>query len=108
MDSTVETLSEVEPFDEIRVTLVNGSSIVGRANPIEYSPESHLRVEIEEVHDGPTHVTRYDVRAEHTVDGWDRPQVRRHDPTVEEDTWVHVGDVGEVKIIERDRDPDHL
>lgn len=107
MPDPMATLTEVNVYDELRMTLLNGGSIEGRAGPVDYVPEDHLRIEIEEQDDDDAETTRYEISAAYTDGEWERPRVRRYKHGVEEDKWVSVGRVGEARIGERDRGSDH-
>ncbi|WP_408958239.1 hypothetical protein [Natrinema sp. 74] len=106
MADPMATLAEVNVYDELRVTLLNGTSVEGRASPVDYVPEDHLRIEIKE-EDDDTETTRYEISAAYVNGEWEHPRVRRYKYGVEEDKWVSVGKVGEAKIAERDHGSDH-
>lgn len=81
----VESLGGLDVFDETSVTLDDGTTIQGRANPITYTPNDRLRLELRSRGEG----ARYELEAECTDEGWTTPVVRRYLP--EEDEWNELG-----------------
>ncbi|GAB3673352.1 hypothetical protein [Halopiger thermotolerans] len=106
MTDPIDTLTEVDVHDELRVTLLNGTSVEGKAGSVDYVPEDHLRIEIEE--EDETETTRYEISATYTDGEWERPRVRRYKHGTETDKWIPVGEIGDTKITERDQGSEHV
>lgn len=102
MEDPIRTLADVGPRDRVRVTLLNGEQLEGRAGPVEFDSERRVRIELRS--GDVDHAIRYDVGAEHRTDGWETPVARRYDVKHEEGEWVAMGDVREASILERSSD----
>jgi hypothetical protein len=88
----VERLGEMEVNDWVRVSLSDGASFEGPANPIDYVPEDSLRLE---VRPGGGTTERYELSAEYN-DDWSEPTVR-HTDAGEEAGWEGLGTVESVE-----------
>lgn len=81
----VEALARLDVFEEARVVLDDGTAIEGRVNPIAYTPNERLRLEIRPR----GRDARYELRAACRDDRWTEPVVRRYGP--EDDDWTELG-----------------
>ncbi|MFC7045996.1 hypothetical protein ACFQH6_11740 [Halobacteriaceae archaeon GCM10025711] len=90
----IQTLAGLDIFDEARVTLDDGTTIRGRCNPITYTPNERLRMEIRPRDED----ERYDLRARYADDEWDTPVVRQY---VDEDNdWTELGELHAIRAVE--------
>ena len=92
MTDLAETLGEMDVNDYVRVTLTDGTTFEGRADPIDYDPEASLRLEVRPP-DEPTE--RYEIRSEYDGE-WTEPAVRRVTTDDPDADWEEVGTVEEV------------
>ena len=89
----IQTLASLDIFEEARVTLDDGTTIRGRCNPITYTPNERLRMEIQPRDDD----ARYDLRARYADDEWSTPVVRQY---VDEDNdWTEVGELHTIRTV---------
>jgi len=91
----VSTLSDLDVFEEASVTLVDGTTVEGRVNPIRYTPGERLRLEIRPLDES---ADRYEVRTEHRGDEWQPLKMRRRGP--DEEDWNLVGEVDALRTLE--------
>ena len=90
----IETLAGLDIFQEAHVTLVDGTTIRGRVNPITYTPRERLRLEIRPRDES----ARYELRAEYTDEHWSTPVVRRYGAP--DDEWTELGAVDTMRTVE--------
>lgn len=90
--SIVETLAQLTTFEDVKVTLDDGMTLKGRANPITYSPNDRLRLEI---HPRDVPDIRYELRAEYSNGEWTIPVVRRY--ITGEDDWTKIGQIKSIQ-----------
>ncbi|ADJ14094.1 hypothetical protein [Halalkalicoccus jeotgali] len=102
MNDPIRTLADVAPHDRVRVTLLNGDRLEGRAQPVEFEPERRVRVELRS--GDVDRAIRYDVSSTYRTDEWETPVARRYDVRHEESEWITMGDVSEASITERSSD----
>lgn len=102
MEDPIRTLADVEPRDRVRVTLLNGEQLEGRAGPAEFEPERRVRIELRS--GDVDHAIRYEIGSEYRTDDWETLAARRYDVKHEEGEWVTMGDVREAVILERSSD----
>lgn len=90
----IETLTGLDIFQEASVTLVDGTTIHGRVNPITYTPHERLRLEIRP----PDEDARYELRAEYTDEQWSTPVIRRY--VAPDDDWMELGEIDTMRTLE--------
>lgn len=83
--SLVETLGGLDVFDEVRLTLAEGTVVEGRVHPVTFAPNHSLRLEVcprlgED---------RYEVQARFENGRWTRPEARRF--RLPDDEWTLLG-----------------
>ena len=90
MSNAAEALGDLEVYQHVTVTLDDGTTVEGQANPIDYVPEESLRVEI-----GPDaeEDVRYQFVAEYD-DEWSDVRGERIGP--DDEDWQEVGTVTDV------------
>ena len=91
MSTHAETLGDLDVYQHVTVTLDDGTTLAGRANPIDYMPEQSLRLELEP--DDEENV-RYQFTA--SYDGeWE--EVRAQRVAADDEDWNDIGTVTEVE-----------
>ena len=95
MNRIVDALGELEPQDDVRLTLDDDSTVEGAVAVVDYVPDESLHVEIEAT-DGET--TRYRVLSNYADDGWATPDVERTEPTSSDAEWEALADVDSVAV----------
>ncbi|WP_435335843.1 hypothetical protein [Haloarchaeobius sp. TZWWS8] len=90
----IETLAGLDIFQEASVTLVDGTTIHGRVNPITYTPQERLLLEIRPRDED----ARYELRAEYTGERWSTPVIRRY--TAPDDDWTELGEIDTMRTLE--------
>jgi hypothetical protein len=95
----VEQLGDLGVGDRVRVTLSDGTTFGGQANPIDYVPEESLRVEVRPEDDP----ERYELRSEYD-DGWSEVRTRGADMAAEQTEWEDLGTVESVDRAENDEE----
>lgn len=87
----VEELGALEVDDDVQVTLLDGTTVEGRAGPIDYDPTARLRVELT-----PTHETavRYELRSVREDGDWTQVRVRTY--AAGDDDWTALAPVSAV------------
>jgi hypothetical protein len=95
----VEQLGDLEVGDRVRVTLSDGTTFGGQANPIDYVPEESLRVEIRPEDDP----ERYEIRSKYE-DGWSEVRARGANMAGEATEWEDLGTVEDVERRENDEE----
>lgn len=86
MSTHVETLGELDLYQHVEVTVDDGTTVSGRAGPIDYVPGESLRVEVEP-EDGEN--VRYQFRADREEGEWEDVVARRITP--DRDDWEDLG-----------------
>ena len=97
MNRIVDALGELEPQDDVRLTLDDDSTVEGTVAVVDYVPDESLHVEIEAT-DGET--TRYRVLSNYADDGWATPDVERTEPTSSDAEWEALADVDSVAVLD--------
>ena len=95
----VERFGGLEVGDRVRVTLSDGTTFGGQANPIDYVPEQSLRVEVRPEDDP----ERYEMRSEYDGE-WSEIRVRGADMKADETEWEDLGTVESVDRAENDEE----
>ena len=95
MTALAERLGEIELYTDVTLTLTDGSTVEGRASPIDFDPGRHLRMELRPMNDEPAR--RYEIHAHYRDGEWETPTVRKIDPATEEE-WTELGAVEEVGV----------
>ena len=99
MSELVEQFGDLEVGDRVLVTLSDGTTFGGQANPIDYVPEESLRVEVRPEGEA----KRYEVRSEYDGD-WGEVQARLADMQAEATDWNELGTVESVDPAENDEE----
>ncbi|MFC4549249.1 MULTISPECIES: hypothetical protein [Halorussus] len=94
MTDLAEMLGGMDVNDYVRVTLTDGTTFEGQADPIDYDPEESLRLEIRPP-DKPTE--RYEIRSEYDG-GWDELAVRRVAVDEPNADWEELGTVEDATV----------
>lgn len=95
MSTLAERLGEAELYSTVTLKLADGTTIEGKASPINYVPDDSLRMELRP--EGENSSRRYAVEA-HCEDGeWEPPTVREIDPATESD-WEDLGTVEDFSV----------
>jgi hypothetical protein len=90
--SLVKTLAGMEIFETARLTLADGTTIQGRVNPITYTPNDRLWIEIRPRDEN----ARYELRATHRDGQWTTPVVRRY--AQGNDDWTELGELATIQV----------
>lgn len=94
MREHVDELSDLERKQRVRLTLDDGTTVEGRVNQFDYTPDERLRLELAvEDEDG-----RYQIRSRYEDDEWTPVEVRR--TTADRDDWETLGRVTDVEALE--------
>ena len=96
MTALAERLGEIELYSTVTLDLADGTVIEGRANPIDYTPDEHLRMEIRPMGEESSH--RYEVQA-HYEGEWETPKVRKVVPADGEE-WNELGELQDFSVAE--------
>ena len=94
MSNTAEALGDLEVYQHVTVTVDDGTTVEGQANPIDYVPEESLRVEVGP--DGEEDL-RYQFVAEYDGE-WSDVRAERIGP--DDEDWQEVGTVTDVEAEE--------
>lgn len=97
MTALAERLGEVELYTDVSLELADGTTVEGRASPIDYTPDEHLRLELRPMGEESSH--RYEVHAHHEGGEWETPHVREIEPATEED-WTELGELQDFSVAE--------
>ena len=97
MTALPERLGEIELYTDVTLELADGSNIEGRASPIDYVPDEHLRMELRPMGEESNH--RYEVHAHYEGGEWETPTVREIEPASEED-WTELGELQDFSVEE--------
>lgn len=97
MTTLAERLGEVELYTDVTLELDDGTTVEGRASPIDFDPDEHLRMELRPMgeHSG----RRYEIHAHCREGEWESPNVRRIDPATEEE-WTELGELQDFSVNE--------
>lgn len=90
MSALAERLGEVELYTDVTLELADGTTVEGRASPIDYDPGGHLRMELRPMGEESSH--RYEVHAHYRDGEWETPTVREIEPATEEE-WTELGEL---------------
>ena len=91
INAAVDALGDLGLGDSVRGTLSDGTTIEGKASPIDYTPTEHLRVEVESV-DDPS--LRYELTSHYESGKWEPIRVRWY--RTGDDDWIPRGVIADI------------
>jgi|SRR6056297_377838 len=94
-----ERLGDLDVNDRVRVTTTDDTTFEGPASPVDYVPETSLRVEIRPKNTD----RRYEMRAS-CDDGWGDVAVRLAEMDGDDTEWQDLGAVERVEVASDDED----